>query len=72
MIPRSFFTGHSTPLFLSDPPRAPRSTIDSPLHRAACCTWSPGRFEMPATQRRLLMLLPALDDPPSEGRFVTW
>lgn len=69
---RLLFTGHSTALLASGPPSVPRSGV-APLrgHSVACMTPSPGSWEKPATQPRLLMLFPALLVPPSDSSPVT-
>src|SRR5262249_39193514 len=72
MIPRLFFTGHATLLFLSAPPSVPRSSNEPSRHNVACRLASPVRREKPAIHPRLLMLLPRLFVPPSESRYDTW
>ena len=69
IMPRSFFTGQTTPLL--GPPSVPRSVLRPSSHRVACWVMSPERFEVPDAQPRSFRLLPELTAPPSDGRFVT-
>src|SRR6516162_10836025 len=60
--PDSLTTGHS--MTLLRPPNVPKSTTWPCSHKTACMTVSPGGFDQPVTQPRLLMLLDLAWVPP--------
>jgi len=71
MTPMLALTGHATALFVSGPPRVPRSvTCGLPIHKAACETVSPAWFADPVTQPRSLMPFPAPCVPPSASSGI--
>src|SRR3954454_13345345 len=69
MRPRLFLTGQPTALF--GPPRVPRSSTVPSRQRVAWVVASPGWFERPDAQPRLLMAFAPLLVPPRVPRLVT-
>src|SRR5436305_1010616 len=66
--PELLFTDQVTALL--GPPRVPRSVRAPSRHSAACRILLPAKFEYPASQPGLLMLLARLFVPPNDGRSV--